>query len=320
MPRLLRRGSPAVLVLALLLTACGGAPPVPPRATKAPIDPIVVVSPGAVGTIPRIDDATKVVLPLDAYRLTPEQHLRYIQALAILVNRCLKPFGFTHPVPAAETDTSTLARSRRYGITNAADAATYGYHFAPNDSAAVRPSPGPPVTPDMLLVWTGSPDGIAAHGPAGGGQSYHGRQVPIGGCAGEAARQLGLDPTIGVGDAQVAALDRDIFAQTQRDARVKDVFRAWSGCLARAGFDAPDPLHIGSLADMKARSASPVEIRMAVADVSCKHETNLVGVWFAVDAADEKEAIAQLPAQFSAIEASVQQAMSNAARVLAAGV
>jgi hypothetical protein len=315
-----RRGAAVLLPALLLAAACAAPPSAQPTVTKAPFIPAVVITSAAVTTIPRIDDATGLVLPLDAYRLGGEQHLRYLQALAILVNRCLQPFGFTHPVPTAGSDTDALARSRRYGITNAAGAQRYGYHFPPAAQAAVRSTPGPPVTPDMLLVWTGSRDGIAAHGPAEGGQSYLGRLIPVGGCAGEAARQLGLDPAIGIGDAQVSGLDSDIFAQTQRDGRVIAVFQAWSACLARAGFDAPNPLEVGSLADMKAPSASPAEIRTAVADIACKHETNLVGVWSAVDAAYEKEAIAQLSAQLAVIQASLHRAMANAAPVLAAGV
>lgn len=321
MLRHLRQGGTAgLLLLVFLATACTTSRSAPPTVTKAPFIPAVVITSAVVTTIPRIDDATSLVLPLDAYRLSGEQHVRYLQALAILVNRCLQPFGFTHPVPAAEADTSGLARSRRYGITNAADAQRYGYHFPPADHAAVRSTPGPPVTPDMLLVWTGSRDGIAAHGPAQGGQSYHGRPIPVGGCAGEAARQLGLDPAIGVGDAQVSALDSDLFGQTQQDTRVIAVFQAWSACMAGAGYDTPNPLQIGSLADIKAPSTSPAEIRTAVADIACKHETNLVGVWSAVDAAYQKEAIAQLSAQLAAIQASLQRAMANAAPVLAAGV
>jgi hypothetical protein len=61
------------------------------------------------------------------------------------------------------------------------------------------------------------------------------------------------------------------------------------------------------------------EIATATADVGCKIETNLVGVWSAVEAAYQRRIIEQNPEHFAGTQRFLETVDRNAARVLAEG-
>jgi hypothetical protein len=68
-------------------------------------------------------------LPADSFKPSPDQVLVINQATTSLVNACMQRFGFTSVLPpASKSAPETLAR--RYGVTDAKIAATYGYHLA----------------------------------------------------------------------------------------------------------------------------------------------------------------------------------------------
>ncbi|MCX4690516.1 hypothetical protein OG401_40555 [Kitasatospora purpeofusca] len=59
-------------------------------------------------------------------------------------------------------------------------------------------------------------------------------------------------------------------------------------------------------------------IRMAQTDVECKARTNLIGVWFAVEADYQKAAIAQQPQAFAALKAERDAQAARLAQQIAA--
>jgi hypothetical protein len=245
----------------------------------------------------------QIVLPLDAYLDTGRGSLTVSKALALLTDDCLRRHGLHALPPASVAGRSRLAlNERRYGLLNPDQAKAFGYHLtrpAPSAKAdAVRP------TADQLDFAYGT-----------GGNVIAGQRVPAGGCYGEASRSLN-------GDAR--AVDFDIpkilsletFQRSRQDARVGKAFETWSACMRRSGFSYPDPFTAAST--FKADKATEQEIRVGTADVACNRETNLAGVWLAVESELQRSALSQHPAEFAAIKHLLDLRHRNAVKALRA--
>ncbi|MFJ1969264.1 hypothetical protein ACIO93_11405 [Streptomyces sp. NPDC087903] len=182
-----------------------------------------------------------LVLPIEPYLCTDRQMAGILHAREALVAPCMRRFGFDWPASGPRLSESTGTGtgtgmknaaniSRRYGITDLAAAARYGYHFASDarqkptkDTSARQPHP------DALAVLTGRTD---EGDPAP--TRHHGRTVPQAGCQGQATARLSGDPQR-LGNGQlVGEINIVSYQRSQTDPRVKSVFRAWSACVSRA--------------------------------------------------------------------------------------
>ncbi len=71
------------------------------------------------------------------------------------------------------------------------------------------------------------------------------------------------------------------------------MFAKWSACMRAFGYDYATPFAAGADKRWAATAAaSPIEIQTAERDISCKLQTNLLGVEYAVQSAYEEVAIA----------------------------
>ena len=260
----------------------------------------------AVAPAPAVLASAGLRLPVEDYLPTVEENDRLARAQVALIRTCLHRWGFSYdvvPVPSGRYGPTSLT-DRRYGITDAALAHQYGYGLGPRDPALMtRPSP-PKLDPDGVTVLSGQGRSVVA-----------GQAVPTGGCIGEADRALtgSLSPAdLRRGsDLQVSS-----YARSRVDSRVEAVFQAWSSCLARTGYRYADPLT--AAADPAFTGpADQHEIDVAAADIACKSSTNLVGVWFTVEAAYEARAIAADPGGFAATRSAIAARDRLAAAALA---
>jgi hypothetical protein len=110
------------------------------------------------------------------------------------------------------------------------------------------------------------------------------------------------------------ALQASQWAQT--DPRVLAVERAWSRCMARRGYTYRNPLQAQQHSWPSAPSAG--EVATAVADVSCKTQTNLPNTWLTVEAAYQTALISQNLTELSQLQASFQGLLQRAEEMLAA--
>ncbi|MER5431649.1 hypothetical protein [Streptomyces sp. NPDC002588] len=255
----------------------------------------------AVRDIPRIVAAADLRLPLQNYLLTDRQLRDLDRARVVLIDRCMRKFGFGYTVkqPAANYGPRS-ATERRYGITDASDALEYGYGLGNRDPALQKPPAQPSLGVDAQTVLFGK-----------GRSSIKGRKVPDGGCVSQADQSLGTAAPAGTDPSLAQQLSFQSFDRSKSDSRVRKVTRAWSDCMADSGYDYTDPL--APLADpglSGSRSARTIDT--AKTDIRCKKNTNLVGVWFAVESAYQKQLIDQNSAQLTAIK------RANAARLRAA--
>ncbi len=234
--------------------------------------------------------------PLDAYKETAEDRNILNQAEQMLIVECMQGFGFDSKYPKINQERieaqDAEGRSRLYGITDLAAAQKYGYHLNPEivqarpqlppDSAAAgfvreghKPGQDQSKIPDVATVSPGQ---------------YQGKAVPPGGYVGFARKKiLGIatirNPFTLAEDLQIPA---DFAAQ--RDSRVQGYFAQWSKCMAKSGYNLPDPLADHGF-DVEQPKISAAEIETAVADVKCSRSLQLPEKWHKVIVEYENKAI-----------------------------
>jgi len=102
---------------------------------------------------------------------------------------------------------------------------------------------------------------------------------------------------------------------TQSDPRIHAVDRAWSTCMARHFYHYSTPQQVEG---RQWRSPpNKAEIATAVADVTCKTQTNLLNTWLAVEAAYQQALIGRNLATLSQLQASFAPLLRRANAALA---
>ncbi|MEU3345588.1 hypothetical protein ABZ723_11425 [Streptomyces sp. NPDC006700] len=230
-----------------------------------------------------------LTLPLQQYMQTYQDSVVIERAGRSLETECMARYGFTVTFPPAgvnpppNADDSNMPR--RYGISDPAAAAKYGYGLPPD--TAEHPQP-PKLSSAAVTVLTGRKglNPTAEKAPS----TYRGQKVPEGGCQQEAFDKLGarIDFT------PVSHLDHDSLVKSQEHPRVQKALKAWSACMKTEGYTVADPYAAFDLVPRNESGAvSPKEIALATADIGCKSRTDLIGVWYGVEAGIQKQQVEQ---------------------------
>ncbi len=122
--------------------------------------------------------------------------------------------------------------------------------------------------------------------------------------------------------AGIQTMTNDIYNDLQNDASIRHARKAWSSCMARNGYDYPDP-QTGFQDEMRSISGggngpgvinvggsslstaqNQAQIAMATSDANCTQSTDLAGIYFAVQASYEQQIV---NANQQALSAAVQQ-------------
>jgi hypothetical protein len=277
------------------------------RATAALLVPFVVAgcAPQQPDDIPvrveHVRDVDALVLPLDAYRTSPAQRRLVQRAEKTLVTACLRRFRIAVDLgdPAAPPFSQN---ARRYGLADEARASKLGYSTPEITGRPPRPDL-PPLA--RKAAW--------GDGPA----KIRGRNLPEGGCVGEAGRTL----STGAPPAGTLA-DRLAFSTLEtsaKDRRVRAAFGRWSSCMKRAGHSYATPRDANRdrrFIDGPEHRVSPTETATAVADVRCKHQAHLIDVWASVEAVYQRRLIARHKTELDRERAALAIRLSNAKKAL----
>ncbi|MCZ7460637.1 hypothetical protein [Streptomyces sp. WMMC940] len=215
-------------------------------------------------------------------------------------------FEYTDPTPPKPV---TITHARLYGVTDANTAQVYGYH-APISSGTGSAEQGS--AQDRQLTEA------AASVLTGEVQTHSGRKVPNNGCAGEAVKKLESGAGLEEQDRWlVEELIAEASERTKNDSRVMQVFKKWSACMKSAGFVYRDPPAV--LSDPKFATdaaASLLEKATASADVRCKSQNNIIGVWSTVEMAYQSVLIEKNQLRLGRIKGNLSVRVRNAERVL----
>jgi hypothetical protein len=258
-----------VLVLTAGMVAAAGCSGAAESATEVAGEPTI-------GDIPVLLSTEGLSLPIDDYSLTSDQMLLLDRARLVLIDRCMNRFGIRYVVEGLpqHDDFSAGTVDRRYGVTDRAAAAGHGYGL----DAVAPPRPvSPALTPEGETALWGE-----------GSSKVLGVDVPAGGCVGEANRELEASAPATADVNLGQRLSMASFEASQDDSRVVAATRAWSDCMSAHGYDYDEPL--APLADPRfgATGTEGTAREVAVQDVDCKEEVNLVGIWFSVESAYQR--------------------------------
>ena len=273
-----------------------------------------------------------VTLPIQAYMLTIPQQNQLDKARLVLINRCMKQFGFQLPAKTPDAGvnyvTGLYGMNERYGIpATLADAKTFGYGVAYTGTLAApiagkgegaQPGQGQKSGPGMsqaeYAVLTGRSGGAAGKAVT----LANGIRIPARGCAGQATKELA-----GYGgnyDAPVSQIDHASATESRINPTVQKVWQSWEACMSAHGYSGLDPLseptpdsgwvEIGQV-------PSAQEIDQAVTDYNCRAKVHLVQVWEGVEAGMQKQMINQQSFTLTTIRQEELRQISEGARVLA---
>ncbi|MFJ3952091.1 hypothetical protein ACIPXV_18890 [Streptomyces libani] len=278
------RATTALALLLMATTACTAAEH---ESTPAPHSP------------PVSRQAKQLRLPLDAYASTVAETHIVEDAQDILMRRCMNDLDMEwKPLPPVDPQDTKPPNLRRYGADEAA-AVRYGYH----------PRPDPPSVVRRNRAWD-ERDAL----PTEVQKAAYGRSGE-GGCLKAAQHQL-------VGD--TAPPDYDAFNQltgtaleaSRRTREVRDALRTWHACMAKAGFDYPDPYAAAGDKRWQTTEPTPAERATARTDVACQKSTKLVKVWAAAETRVQHRLIRQNTDRLHEAKARKDRWLAAARRVL----
>jgi len=309
-----------------------------PRTRRAPVAIITMLvlssctagsgqKPPPLGSVPVVRDATNLALPMDAYLFTNKDYVAVQRAQARLVGACMRRFGVAYPSDIPQS--SLVAgvsfpdfdniNARRYGLVDAGAAAARGYNPQPGlvgqddtGDASRKAGGGIELTPQVLFLLNGKTRPEFAQ-VTSMPKDVNGQPLPDDGCSGAAQQRLaaGQQPQ-NMALPQILAQDTSRLAEN--DSRVRAAMGTWSECMKRAGYQ-----YASSREPNNFKWPEPpgtTEIATATADVACKQQTNLVGIWFAVESAYQKQTIERHSQQLAALRAYIDTTARNAAQVV----
>jgi hypothetical protein len=224
--------------------------------------------------VPTATDMASLRYPLDGYRLSARQQAEEDYLYLKLERECMHRLGFDFlPGLTSRIDERVAIKneiaSRRYGITDLSIVRTAGYNLT---AAAAGPHE-PQSRDDLPPVERAALIGTAKTGP-------------VGGCVGEASRELDLNQKAQTNARTVNDMAEEAFRRTQSDPRVQAVFASWSRCMSTMGFIYGNPIVAAGDPRWHKGSGSPSKLELATAktDIACKVSTNLIGVEYATEA------------------------------------
>ncbi|MFI7073817.1 hypothetical protein [Micromonospora sediminicola] len=261
-----------------------------------------------VSETPTVLSGRDLHLPVEGYMLTSEEITRIDRARLLLIDRCMRKFDFSYQIE--EVGASGYGPEglvdRRYGITNLELAKSAGYGLGARDPNRRKPVAEPSLSPEGITVLGGE-----------GRSVIRGRQVPEGGCVGEASRELDASSPAGAKPDLGEELQLRSFELSKQDSRVKAAMQRWSECMSGKGYNYSDPL--APLGDPQLGvSGSAEAVKVAAFDIECKRVTNIVGIWFSVESAYQNKMIEERVKELELTKQAIRAKASSASKVLAA--
>ncbi|MFI9325340.1 hypothetical protein ACIGXI_36970 [Kitasatospora aureofaciens] len=289
-------GSVALVATALgaLLAGCAAPhhPTVGPNSmTVAPTLADISATPTVAVPSAAPTDLGSLRLPAEQYVLTPAENALLNHAMWVLAADCAHHHGVDfHAPPALTHQRSGGEVSRRYGPADPA-AAEYGYHNAPAPDDDKLPSDSLGSLPDA-------------------------ERATVYGCRKDAETRLSGGAEFGT-SALGEQINSASYKKAVDDDRVKAAFAAWSGCMKTAGHDYATPIDAYNDPHWRGSpTADQQELATVRADVDCKQRTDLIGIWYSVEAGYQQLQIQAHQAELDRARTNEQHQLGEARKVL----
>jgi hypothetical protein len=276
----------------------------------------------SVPPIPPAGSSRPIAMPLDSYeQVAGNEQEVLVEASSLLTQSCMTAKGFSYPDAAPpSTELSSLQETENspVGLTNLSQAQTYGYAPPKTGSGG-----GGPLFFGSISVRVFG-QAIQDNGPAwvtallgfspGPGPQAPGRHE---GCAQLVTSELYGPDGGSTNPDPVPGIAFQALQWTQSDPRIVAVDKAWSRCMTARGFGYGTPQEA---AEKNWPSApTTVEIATAVADVTCKAQTNLTNTWLTVEAAYQLALIDQNLTALSQLQSNFKGLLQRAEALVGAG-
>lgn len=243
-------------------------------------------------------DSNGLTFPMDAYLVPAEQRQELQKAQDVLIDQCMRRYGFRYTAPTAPISTDVYGENgRRYGLSSPALAARYGYGDPARQASVRAPRPARGTNESLVLDGPADLDPKSLPGNLAEAEKartadtntrvVNGVKIPVAGCSGEASLRLYAPDAAAVGITFPQNLNAEANERSRQDSRVVKVIKDWSACMAGHGYRVPSPLGVPTTLGLTDLSG-PQAVTTATADVACKKQVNLVGVWYAVESAYQK--------------------------------
>ncbi|MFF4449261.1 hypothetical protein [Streptomyces sp. NPDC001502] len=244
-------------------------------------------------------------LPMDAYTDTGAERIRMGQVQQALVSRCMARYGFTYEGVRSAEAAGAGAEDRHeylFGLADPAYAAAHGYDKSAGEGSPAKPAP-PPLSDSAYVVMNGeqpgaqggkAPDANTEEEAAlvDSGLTAAGQKVPAGGCGREGYRKLYAPTKDSVDLLFTFGLASEAHDRSGQDSRVLDALKKWSSCMDKSGYAGIEsPYDVVEKLGLQDDKGGPKAVTAAKADVACKREVNLVGIWGAVEKAYQERLV-----------------------------
>lgn len=257
---------------------------------------------------PRMSVTDRELLPIEEYLISPEEWDLIERARATLIEDCMGRLGFDFVPVGRGAGSIANQTENRYEPTSVRVASARGYHPEVDSPGGNMPGGADDALTDEMLSVLVNESTSDSRGP-------NGNRVPAGGCAGEADRRLTHGGGISIDAELVVDINFRNYTRAINDARLKEVFAEWSKCMEVRGHSYGTPLEAANDPAWQTSSASTRELEVAVADVKCKEEQNVVGAWFAIESEYERKDIENNRQYLEGVRRSIDRSVRNAADI-----
>jgi hypothetical protein len=225
-------------------------------------------------------------LPVLAYEYSAPELSLFTRAALHLESTCMSRFGYKFATDIPPSTAPADPMDRRYGVMTLTAAKKYGYHLSADDGWGDNSVNGDTDEQDLTP---------AARAVLHGADQSNNTNVPVGGCQGEAQRKLGATEAgrdqDGV-DLRIAnEINGESYVRSLTERSVVAAFKAWSQCMKGKGYSFATPRDAVPASYSPGPKPSTAEIRVAVADMTCKTETNLMKIWYDAELRIQKAGI-----------------------------
>lgn len=275
-------------------------------------DAVEVVPELEIGAIPTIRSGADIALPIDAYWVPAAEQNLVLHAEHEAMTSCMARFGLDWDVPVLDVEGDGFAYDGLFGVVDLEEVQRYGYHPPGSGPLIADGSTSDPVKEANSVPITEEQDAVASGLTER--TEVNGLAIPPGGCIAEARTAVGTqnDPVLELTEMTIGYGAM----QAEKDPRVLRAFDLWSVCMAEAGHRYASPWDANNDPAWSTSAATAQEIAVAVADVECQRESNLVGLRVAVAAAWQREYMRTHAAEFVEMKATISRQRDAAIEIL----
>jgi hypothetical protein len=249
------------------------------------------------GATPVPGDVYRVPMPVDAFNAQVEELGIVITAEQITTRNCMERLGFEYTVPPAmePLDVIKIGVDPLLGVVSMSHAEEYGYH------------------PDYSMLTAEAPSSAPTSDKSEESAEY--RQA-LGSDGEDGCSREGMNATFGVTSVSDEAsesfgtVSNGAYNQATQDKRFKTAIVEWAKCMTDQGYEVTEPAEL--LSESWGDKPTAPEITQAIADVGCKQELDLWGLFIRLQTEAQEvlidENIAGLTEYRQAWEAKVREA------------